>query len=288
MEGIGTSDLAKLIPFHKKWSFNILSHIILQAKLEKSATLNQDKAILRAKKIKSFSKLAYEGFLSQLKNWIHKLEPKKTGKTLWGNYSTTNTYTNDEAIKKREFIKNFTRTAQPKVLVDLGCNTGDYSLLALEHGADYVIGFDFDQTSVECAFNRANKTNKRFLPLVLDASNPSPSQGWMQSERRGFAERTQSDAVIALAFIHHLAIAKNIPLTELIAWLVKIAPRGVIEFIPKNDSTIVKMLALREDIFTDYSQEKFELFLRKHARIVKEQCISESGRTLYWYEKEPS
>lgn len=286
MEGIGTSDLAKLLPFHKKCSWNVFSHIILKAKLEKSAILNQDKAILKAKRVSSFSRLAYVGFLTQLRNWIYKLEPKKTGKTLWSNYAITHTYTTNEAMKKRDFIAEFTKISKPRILVDLGCNSRDYSFLSLEKGAEYVVGFDYDQTSIEHAFNRARDMNKPFLPLVLDASNPSPNQGWMQSERRGFTERTKSDALLALAFIHHLAIAKNIPLNEIVIWLVNIAPRGVIEFIPKNDSTIVKMLSLREDIFIDYSEDNFELLLTKQARVIKKQRISESGRTLYWYENE--
>ena len=33
---------------------------------------------------------------------------------------------------------------KPGRLIDLGCNTGDYSALALAHGAGTVIGFDFD------------------------------------------------------------------------------------------------------------------------------------------------
>lgn len=285
MEGIATSDLARLIPFHKRFNWNVFSHVLLQAKLEKSAIQNQDKAIEKTRKIRSISKLAYEGFLCQLRNWIAKLEPRDTGKTFWGNYTETHTYANNENEAKRQFIAEFVKAVQPEKMVDLGCNTGDYSILALEHGAKYVVGFDFDQSAVEFAFGRSQTNKLPFLPLLLDAANPSPNQGWLQSERHGFAERTKSDALIALAFIHHLAIAKNIPLAELIDWLINIAPQGVIEFIPKDDSTIVKMLSLREDIFSEYHQDYFELLLLKKAKIIKQQCISAEGRTLYWYEK---
>ena len=46
--------------------------------------------------------------------------------------------------------------------------------------------------------------------------------------------------MIALAFEHHLAIAKNIPLDQLINWLTSLAPRGLIEFVPKEDITVKK------------------------------------------------
>ena len=52
--------------------------------------------------------------------------------------------------------------------------------------------------------------------------------------------------MLALAFEHHLAIAKNIPLDQLVKWLLNIAPRGLIEFVPKNDQTIRKCYYLKE------------------------------------------
>lgn len=285
MEGIATADLARLIPFHKKFSWNIFTHVILQARFEQSALDYQDQALAKTKKMKPLSKLAYEGIIRQMRDWINSLEPKNSGKTSWGDYACTNSYSNEESVKKQQFIADFVSVVKPDVLVDLGCNSGNYSLLAIENGAEYVIGFDFDQTSLDLAYNRAKKMDKPFLPLCLDASNPSPNQGWLQSERAGFAERTKSEALIALAFIHHLAIAKNSPLSQLIDWLIAIAPHGVIEFIPKDDPTIIKMLALREDIFMDYKQETFEKLLRVKAKIIKQQCISEAGRVLYWYER---
>jgi hypothetical protein len=53
------------------------------------------------------------------------------------------------------------------------------------------------------------KKNLNFLPLFLDASNPSPNIGWLQSERKGFKERANFSGMLALAFEHHLAIAKK-------------------------------------------------------------------------------
>jgi ribosomal protein L11 methylase PrmA len=170
-------------------------------------------------------------------------------------------------------------------LIDLGCNTGDYSVAALKGGAEYIIGFDFDQTAVDIAFSRSKQDSLNFLPLWLDAANPSPNQGWRQSERRGFAERANADALIALAFEHHLAIGRNVPLVDVVDWLVGLAPVGIIEFVPKADSTVQKMLALREDIFPDYNEATFEAAIQRKAKIVGKQVISESGRTLYRYDR---
>ena len=170
-------------------------------------------------------------------------------------------------------------------MFDLGCNTGDYSALALEAGAKAVIGFDADQQALETAFARAAAADLAFLPLYLDAANPSPDQGWQQKERTGFGGRARADALLALAFEHHLAIGRNVPLEQLLAWLTGLAPRGVIEFVPKTDPTVQRMLALRADIFADYDEAAFTQGLTRLARIVRSEVVSEHGRRLFWYER---
>ena len=89
--------------------------------------------------------------------------------------------------------------------------------------------------------------------------------------------------MLALAFEHHLAIAKNIPLEQLVKWLINIAPKGLIEFVPKNDQTIRKMLLLKGDIFKDYNEENFKNLILRNAKIVSEKKISESGRKIFEY-----
>ncbi len=285
LEGISTVDLARLIPLSKKFSWNVISQVLLLGKLEQKAINAPDKLTEKAKAQRRLSKTAYRGLLLQLRNWISKLKPAGQEKTVWGEYAHTHTYTSKEAALKRQFVKDFVEATQPKTLIDIGCNTGDYSVAALEAGAEYVIGFDFDQQTIDLAFARSIEQRLPFLPLFLDAANPSPSQGWMQAERGGFMSRAKADALVALAFEHHLAIAKNIPLHQVVQWLVNIAPQGVIEFVPKSDSTVQKMLALREDIFCDYSMETFETHLKSCSKIIQKQVISESGRCLFWYQR---
>lgn len=284
LEGIPTLHLAGMLPFKKRISWNIFSQVLMQASLERRALNAPEASIDKAKSRRSLSRSGYNGFLVQLRNWIDRLHPAD-GKTVWGDYSTTHTYTDKEAEAKRTAIAEFAASTKPRRLIDLGCNTGDYSVAALKGGAEYIIGFDFDQTAVDIAFSRSKQDSLNFLPLWLDAANPSPNQGWRQSERRGFAERANADALIALAFEHHLAIGRNVPLVDVVDWLVGLAPVGIIEFVPKADSTVQKMLALREDIFPDYNEATFEAAIQRKAKIVGKQVISESGRTLYRYDR---
>ena len=123
-----------------------------------------------------------------------------------------------------------------------------------------------------------------FLPLVLNLANPSPNQGWMQNERKGLIERFKSDALVALALEHHLVIGKNIPIVQFLKWIKNIAKFGLIEFIPKTDETVSRMLLGRKDIFEDYNETYFEKKLSEQTKIVNKHIISKSGRIIFEYE----
>ena len=124
------------------------------------------------------------------------------------------------------------------------------------------------------------------LLLYMDAANPSPDQGWNQAERQGLAARANADGLLALAFVHHLASGRNIPLDEAVGWLMGLAPRGVIEFVPRDDPTVQTMLAHRDpDLFADYTQAAFVAALQRRGRIVAEERVSATGRHLYAYQR---
>ena len=131
----------------------------------------------------------------------------------------------------------------------------------------------------------ASSENLDFLPLYFDATNPSSNIGWYQNERKGFIERANFDALIALAFEHHLAIGKNIPLRDVVKWLVSLAPMGLIEFVPKEDETIKKMLEFKGDIFPDYTEANFEKYLLENSEIISKGIVSQSGRIIYEYKR---
>ncbi len=95
-------------------------------------------------------------------------------------------------------------------------------------------------------------------------------------------------SILALALEHHIAIGRNVPLPMLLDWIVDMAGCGVVEFVPKDDPTVQRMLSIREDIFDHYSRDEFEQELTKRAAIGKREVVSSSGRTLYIYEKSPS
>lgn len=284
LEGIGVEDLARLLPWYRKFSLGVFSHVVLHAKLLARSGKGDASGAVRAKR-RGPSKNGLVGLLRGLRAMINRLEPRGLNVTRWSDYEKSNSYGDAETEAKRAFVAAFVQQSQPKVLWDFGCNTGAYSELALASGATRVVGFDFDLGALEGAVGRADDQGLDFLPLYLDATNPSPDQGWHQRERAGLHDRSNGDALLALAFLHHLVIGKNVPMDGALGWLVSYAPKGVVEFVPKNDPMVRQMLADREDIFPEYTIESFRRLLGNRARIVREQQVSESGRTLFLYER---
>ncbi len=281
LEGIRTADFAGLLPWHRKLSWNVLSQLVLPTAFENSARrgdVSVSSSTLRSAK---FPLVSYQGLLRRLHKWIAGLAPRDKRPTAWQNYSLESSYGPEEAEAKRAFVRGFIEAEKPATVWDLGCNAGDYSEVALQAGAQYVVGWDFDQGALDAGFARAGARDLAFTPLYFDATNPAPDQGWAQEERAGMGGRGPADAILALAFVHHLAIAKNLPLPRIARWLCGMARAGVVEFVPKQDSMVQTMLRLREDIFPDYDLERFLDCLGAHATVERIEVVN--GRQLIWF-----
>lgn len=282
LEGISPEELAPLMSVKDKFSFTILSHVVGQAMLQRRAIANSRKILPEEQP--RLSRTGLRGILEGLRSFIQKCRPPHAA-TVWGDYAENTSYEAAERQAKGEAIARMVAAAKPRMIFDLGCNSGEYSEIALANGAKEAVGFDFDFGALEAAVKRAEDRSLNFLPLWLDAANPSPSQGWAQSERAGLFERSKADALIALAFIHHIVIGRNVPMALALDWIIAMAPRGIIEFPPKNDPMVQRLLANRPDIFPDYTEDNFVALIGRRAKIINQELVSKSGRLLVTYER---
>ncbi|WP_226662631.1 class I SAM-dependent methyltransferase [Microbulbifer aggregans] len=288
LEGISIEDMAKLLPWSSRFSWVLLSNIILPNYFQKKSLGTKRLSNTKAKSSvkRPFPKQAYVGLLKSLRNFIAKLFLGQGNAGVWENYEFENFYSDAGRRVKEQVLEEFCKSISPSALIDMGCNSGHYSQLALEFGSKSVVGFDFDSGSLNLAYCRAKENQLRLIPLYMDACNPSPSIGWDSSERKGIKSRVSADAVIAFAIIHHLAIGRNIPLEQVIDWLLSFGDSGIIEFVGKEDISIKEMLALREDVFPDYTYDNFINILAARRKVVKEVAVEGVDRVLVWYEKE--
>jgi hypothetical protein len=127
--------------------------------------------------------------------------------------------------------------------------------------------------------------DSNLLPLVLDLTNPSPAIGWANNERANLVERGPADLVMALALVHHLAISNNLPLDRVADYFTKLGRWLIVEFIPKEDSQVQRLLASRKDIFPHYSKEGFEEAFGFYYIQREVHPILESQRVVYLMEK---
>jgi ribosomal protein L11 methylase PrmA len=283
LDGISSVELASLLRLRDKLSPQVFLHVVLPARLEAAARRGRVEAAGVAAR-RPLPKAALRNMLSGLRRWIGRLDAPRW-RTDWTAYATDNTYRDGERSLKRDFLARAVGQVLPQAVLDLGCNTGDYSMVALESGASHVVGAEADPATAHLAFVRAQREKRQFLPIVQDAANTSPSQGWRETERASFTERARFDFLVALAVEHHLAIGRNIPLEQLVPWMVGLAPQGVIEFVQKTDPTVRTMLSLREDIFWDHTEENFRSLLSASAGIVDSRVVSAQGRMLFQYDR---
>ena len=285
-DGIESISLSPLLKLRHKFSPTVFSHVALLARSQNRVDASMLKEA-QAAQVRGLKRDRYRAILLQLRQFISHLKPAEGAQTTWETYANDNTYETVEAAAKRAMVERFVAGSQPNLLIDLGCNTGDYSQIALSRGAKYVVGLDSDHGAIERAFMRAIDNDLNFLPLIQDLGNPTPGLGWNARERQSLGDRlARADAVLALALVHHLVIARNLPLDAVIDAIVAMAPRGIIEFVPKDDPTVQIMLALREDIFASYNRETFIDALERRATVIAYEAVSESGRELFYFHRD--
>ena len=178
---------------------------------------------------------------------------------------------------------------KPATVLDLGCNTGEYSICCAQLGAR-VISVDSDHDCVEILYQRAKRAQLPVMPLVMDLANPSPGLGFMNSERGSFLSRAPSDAVIALALVHHLLISARLPVTAICRLMESLARRYlVIEFVERQDEMFQTLLALRrEEDYEEVTLDKFIAVFRQSFTIIKQMPLQGTKRHLLLMERSTS
>ncbi len=281
IDGIPLDLASELLPKSTKLNAGLMMHIHMHAKAQVKYA---DEDVEEKKQNKAISKQSLLGLLENLKNTVKKLDWTPAG-TEWGNYYEITNYSDSAFLHKKELISAWVAETKPKEVWDLGANNGVFSRLASEQGV-FTVSFDIDPAAVEQNYRQmksAKETN--LLPLVLDLTNPSPALGWHNRERESFTERAPADMVFALALVHHLAISNNLPFQQLADFFSDVGDWLIIEFVPKSDSQVKKLLLSREDIFDEYTLEDFERVFKTRFKIQKKVKINEAERHLFLMEK---
>jgi hypothetical protein len=274
LDGIPLDLTSTLLPVRSKLRPGLLMHVHLHAaaqRPQKAGGAGQSSS-------RQLSKHALAGLIDSLNTTVQRLE-WRLPKTTWGDYYEATNYDADAFGMKRAIVDKWIERVAPNSVWDVGANDGTFSRLASSRGI-MTIAFDVDPVAVEKNY-LAHRNDSHMLPLRLDLTNPSSRQGWANAERDALSDRGPADLALMLALVHHLAIGHNVPLARIAAFVAEVCRALVIEFVPKEDSQVQRMLASRVDIFDQYTQEAFESAFSRFFVIEDVARVGNSARVLY-------
>ncbi|MGZ9223589.1 MAG: SAM-dependent methyltransferase, partial [Anaerolineales bacterium] len=278
IDGVPLDLASQLLPWKTRFNFGLLTHIHLHAGAQKRYSYAGEE--IKSRSGGTFGRQAMTGLIDSLGATVRKLDWKPGG-TEWGNYYDITNYSDAAFEHKKQLVAEWVGQLNPALAWDLGANNGVFSRVVSGAGS-FVVSFDIDPAAVEQNYRQAkDEKAANLLPLLLDLTNPSPSLGWANRERDSFGLRGPADMVLALAVIHHLALSNNVPLPQLADFFAETGEWLVIEFVPKSDSQVRKLLASREDIFPDYTRTGFEAAFSRRFKIHNAVDVRESERVLY-------
>lgn len=279
IDGVPLSLASRTLPWRTRLRPSLLLHLHLHARAQHRF---RDRPTDR--KRARMGRRGMLGLIDHLRSAVEGLTWNPVD-TAWSEYDQHTNYSNDAREHKERLVEQFLGATHPRMVWDLGANHGRFGRMAARMGA-HVVCLDADYSAIESNYRvgRSGGDN-RVLPLVVDLANPSPASGWAHEERLALIERGPADTVLALALVHHLAVGNNVPLDRIAECLSRMGRHLIIEFVPKTDSQVQRLLAHREDVFADYTQNGFERAFAAHFRIRHAESIGGSHRVLYLMER---
>ncbi len=280
LDGLDPTEMRRIFSGRKKFKKGVFRHVYLHSVAESRVTQGGQK-IKDDLTQSGFGKELTKATVSKLLKLVRKLRSKRADSG-WKAYRDTCSYSDEDRVAKERFLRAALDGAEINLAWDLGCNDGVYSRIVAEQGA-YVVAVDSDDVTVDVLYRSLRDDRaENILPLVMNLVDPSPARGWRGQERRAFTDRGDPDLVLALALVHHLAIAANVPLAEVVSWLASFGARLIVEFVEPHDPMAERLLGNKPaGMFPDYRIEKFEELLGEHFTIERREALPSGSRTLY-------
>jgi SAM-dependent methyltransferase len=280
IDGITPAEMRALLSFRDRFRRGLFTNVFLHARLERRYADRPEQTKQEVKRV--FKKELLVANVRKMRKLVERLswDPPEG---VWTAYGERNSYTDDDARRKDEFVRQAAHTRDWKLVWDVGANNGRYSRIAAER-ATTVVAVDADQGPVELLYrDLRDEDNEQILPLTMNLADPSPGLGWRGLERRAMEERGTPDLALALALVHHVAIRANVPVKEIVDWLASLGSALVIEFPTREDPMVKKLLApKREGLHPDYELTFFERTLNEAFEVERSERLESGTRVLYF------
>ena len=263
-----------------------LSAVTLPSLLAKTKKGSSGAVTSRSVKDPELAKEILLRTLGTLLKQMRKVTPAHRSST-WSDYAeTANHYSDDDHEEKRRFVRVALGKARPSKALDVGCNTGVYSNLAADAGAE-VVSVDTDLQTVDRLFAGLKASGKNILPLCVNLAHPTPAAGWENRESASFLDRCagQFDTVMMLAVLHHLLLHNQIPMRSIAALCSKLTTQHlIVEWVPPTDPKFQELLRGRAALYEHITEASFrEAFYDDFS--VSDELTLANGRILFHLRK---
>ncbi|MEX1142076.1 MAG: hypothetical protein WD993_10765 [Thermoleophilaceae bacterium] len=281
IDGIRPGQMRALCSFRDRFRRGFLLNVFMHARLE-ARHGDRGEQVKEEVRRAGFKKELIVANVRRMRKLVERLswEPPEG---VWVAYGERNSYSDADAARKDELVREVVASRRWGLTWDIGANNGRYSTIAAE-GSDTVLAVDADQGPVELLYRSLREEgDERILTLTMNLADPSPGLGWRGLERRDLAARGKPDLVLALALVHHVTIAANVPVAELVDWLASLGSSLVIEFPTREDPMVRKLLGpKREGLHPDYERVNFERVLAEKLDVERRERLSSGTRLLYF------
>ena len=265
LEGIPPDEAIRYFQGWKRFKRGVLSHVWFPAKAERRILSRGAPSKPVASK-RGQPRTMLLALIDSLMRLVNRLSYGHSGSD-WSQYSETHTYSENDFQRKRNFIDRHASALRPRLLWDLGANTGVFSRVAAQH-SDIVVAVDGDHDAVDMLYQDTLEAGEQnIIPLMLDIANLSPSQGWAGRERAAFDRRRSPDMVLCLALIHHMRVSANIPLALFVEWLRSLDATAIVEFVDRDDEMFLTLIKERALEYEDYTAEHFQMEILRYFNI---------------------
>jgi hypothetical protein len=287
IDGLEPLALSGLLGF-KKWTSALgIKHCALPVLLSKSGrtTPHQESAQLDSRANVAAQEWQLQSLESSLAAIKRKL-PKPASK--WHAYTSEREhYSEGSLLEKRNIVERWIKAASPSTVLDLGANTGEFTILAAKK-AIRVLAFEKDMDSARLIYQNTKVVDADCQVILQDLGNPSPALGWRQIEKKSMNQRIagEVDCVLALALLHHWMVSSGIPLPEILFQLAQWTRRyAIVEYVSPADPMFKLISAQRRVEFSWLDLSEFRRHLTCYFSVIEEVEVGETQRTLFYCER---
>ncbi len=259
------------------WSKAIILHLIKKILMKHSDLPVFPRQTTRISRLLSLTKKTnFINYCSQLIQFVDSVDvtPPKSGYLSYYDDKGEKFDLSDQACwqNKQKAIAKIIDSEKPGTMLDIGANTGWFSILAAWRGIK-VISTDVDESSIDTLYTYSKKHQLQILTLLISFNDMTRKIfgidcGDSKYSDRNFnatplylpaTERLKSDMVLCLGLLHHLVLGDGISISNIFIVLSELTRKTlIIEYIDLEDNLIANDMSFFNKI-NNYTNETYNI-----------------------------